>query len=183
MSDWDADKMRVCAVDGCGRRSIARRLCNRHYLSARKAGTLPPKVGQRRTDVNSVFRRLREGRGGCWIWTGATSSSGYGLVKVGGRQTSVHRLVYEELVIGIPDGLVLDHLCRNRACANPEHLEPVTQRVNVLRGVSAAAAAARATHCGNGHEYNERNTRVTGNRRECRVCDRERRMKRKESAA
>ena len=75
----------------------------------------------------------------------------------------------------LPDGLVLDHLCRNRACVNPEHLEPVTQSVNLLRGETVNAAASARTHCINGHEFSPVNTRISpSGRRVCRSCGRAR---------
>jgi len=84
----------------------------------------------------------------CWIWPGA-ESHGYGLVRMGvGNPIRVHRLVYTELVGPIPDGLHLDHLCRQTMCCNPRHLEPVTNQVNVLRGLKGFAIR---THCQHGH--------------------------------
>ncbi|GAA3948055.1 hypothetical protein GCM10022383_27280 [Microbacterium soli] len=70
---------------------------------------------------------------GCWEWSGTISSTGYGQVKIDGRHVAVHRLSYELHVGPIPDGLVIDHLCSNRKCANPAHLEAVTQAENVRR--------------------------------------------------
>lgn len=82
--------------------------------------------------------------------------------------------MYRELVAPIPDDLTLDHLCRVRACVNPDHMEPVTIRENALRGETAAARNAAQTHCPQGHEYTGENTYVTtaGSRR-CRTCTRE----------
>lgn len=91
----------------------------------------------------------------CWAWRRARNGDGYGIVHLNGRALRAHRLAYELLVGPIPEGLVLDHLCRNRACVNPDHLEPVTQRVNVVvRSVFSASAknAAKAT-CPRGHPY------------------------------
>jgi hypothetical protein len=126
---------------------------------------------------------------GCWEWLGA-KNGGYGRFHLRsqgpGRATAAHRVSYELLVGPIPDGLTLDHLCRNRGCVNPAHLEPVTNKTNILRGESFSADHARRTHCPHGHEYTPENTYWrTGKRtgRECRECHRrwgaEHRAKRK----
>lgn len=118
----------------------------------------------------------RCGEGDCWIWTASVSTPGYGQVYLSGRNRIAHRLVYELLVGPIPEGLNLDHLCRNRRCVNPAHLEPVTQRENLMRGVGTIAGQnARKTHCKHGHEFTPENTRrdAKGNRH-CRACARQR---------
>ena len=89
----------------------------------------------------------------CWLWRGYLNGQGYGSIRWMGRQWRAHRLVYELTVGSIPPGLTLDHLCRVRHCVNPDHLEPVTNRVNLLRGESPSARHARKTHCPLGHEY------------------------------
>lgn len=90
--------------------------------------------------------------GGCWLWT-AVRRNGYGIVRLNGANVNAHRAVYRLLRGPIPDGMQLDHLCRVRACVNPDHLEPVTQRENIMRGVGYSARNARKTHCPRGHEY------------------------------
>lgn len=111
---------------------------------------------------------------GCWEWTAAKSDGGYGRFRTGGRSSPfvvAHRIAYELLAGPIPDGLVIDHLCRNRACVNPTHLEPVTQRVNTLRGVGLSAINAARTHCPQGHPYEGRNLMTTKDGfRQCRAC-------------
>lgn len=108
---------------------------------------------------------------GCWVWTGSVKSSGYGQFRVGDRVRSAHRVAYELEHGDIPADLVLDHLCRNRRCVRPSHLEAVTQRTNVLRGVGFAACKARQTHCIHGHEFDPANTYVAPNgTRRCRRC-------------
>jgi hypothetical protein len=105
--------------------------------------------------------------GPCWAWTGGRSGGRYGMY----RRQYAHRIAYEQLVGPIPDGLELDHLCRNTLCVNPDHLEPVTHAENTRRGFGPAGMAARRTHCPHGHPYDAANTyvRATGGRR-CRIC-------------
>lgn len=109
-------------------------------------------------------------RGGdCWEWLAAVRSDGYGTFRLFGRMVRPHRYAYELLVGPIPDGLHLDHLCRNRTCVNPEHLEPVTLGENVLRGLGPSATNTRKTHCPRGHELAPYQP---GAKRRCRPCDR-----------
>lgn len=111
---------------------------------------------------------------GCWQWTGNTGR-GYGRISANGRPQQAHRVGYELLVGPIPEGLTLDHLCRNRGCVNPAHVEPVTHRENVLRGEGVAANRARQTHCKRGHPFNDENTCLCAGKRYCRPCQRLRR--------
>lgn len=109
----------------------------------------------------------------CWLWYGWLKGNGYASKSSKGKHVYVHRLMYETLIGPIPNGLVIDHLCRNRSCVNPSHMEPVTHRENVLRGDSEAAKRAKQTHCKRGHAFNDENTyRIkNGNgRRVCKTC-------------
>lgn len=108
---------------------------------------------------------------GCWLYTGHTVN-GYAQVKWRGRNPRLHRLVYEQAVGPIPAGLVLDHLCRRRHCVRPEHLEPVTQWVNIMRGRGLAPEQAARSACPQGHAYTDANTKVYRGRRYCRACHR-----------
>jgi hypothetical protein len=111
----------------------------------------------------------------CWMWQRHIMATGYGQISIGKRRILSHRFSYEAFVGPIPNGLQVDHLCRVRACCNPSHLEPVTQRENLLRGQGIAARCARVTECPQGHRYDTANTRIRPRGgRECRPCDRAR---------
>lgn len=117
--------------------------------------------------------------GGCWEWTAALTRAGYGVIGVGSKTDGSRRIVYAhrlayELTIGpIPDGLSIDHLCRNTRCVRPDHLEAVPIGVNVLRGTGPSAVASRRTECQRGHPFDDENTvwRKSG-KRMCRECNR-----------
>lgn len=99
--------------------------------------------------IETKIERITES--GCWIWNGYINPHGYGIIFVHGKRERTHRTMYELLRGSIPSGLQLDHLCRVRCCVNPAHIEAVTKKVNVLRGVSFSAVNARKTHCPSGH--------------------------------
>lgn len=106
---------------------------------------------------------------GCWLWTAAHYSNGYGTIRIDGtpgRMVSTHRLAYEALVAPIPTGMEIDHRCRVRCCCNPEHLEVVTHAENVRR------MGAAITHCKHGHVFTPENTQRHHGRRKCRECAR-----------
>jgi hypothetical protein len=133
-------------------------------------GGLPP-----RPPVDRFAEKIALTDTGCIEWI----AGGYGMFFIdwaGGRNLRVlaHRWSYEYHVGPIPDGLTIDHLCRNPACVNPDHLEPVTHRENVLRGTSRAAIHAAKTECVNGHPFSGDNLILRGNGRwrDCRECTR-----------
>ena len=90
-------------------------------------------VKQEGEDVRFWSYATPEQNSGCWLWLGATTDNGYGSFWADGRSHRAHRFAYAQFVGPIPSGLTLDHLCRNRICVNPKHLEPVTDRENILR--------------------------------------------------
>ena len=137
------------------------------------------------------WRKVVVAESGCWEWKASGNQFGYGRLRVGRRMIVSHRVSYEALVGPIPDGLELDHICRNRPCVNPAHLEPVTRIENVRRSDAGRALAEwqlAKTHCPRGHLYDERNTYVGRNpngrpTRVCRACGREKKRARKARSA
>lgn len=124
-----------CSVDSCHDPARTRALCNRHYLAWRRTGDAQG-AGSYRKRGASLEEKLEFGvtkTPGCWFWLGATNSDGYGRIRIEGKTKFAHRIYYEHHIGPIPDGLELDHLCRNRSCVRPEHLEPVTHKENIRR--------------------------------------------------
>lgn len=145
--------------------------------------------------IRSVLDRFAEKvaltESGCLEWIGGKTVTGYGQIYAGTDAPVVkymaHRWSYEHHVGPIPDGLEIDHLCGNRACVNPDHLEPVKHAENLMRSDGFSAVHAKKTHCLNGHEFTAENTRQRKGRggRECRACcrDRDRARYRRRKAA
>lgn len=156
-----------CAIEGCRRPRRKRQWCATHYEYWRRHGDPIP-----RTSDERFWARINK-TDSCWLWLGPIDHDGYGIHNADGH-IRAHRYAYEALIGAIPDGLVIDHLCRVRSCVNPEHMETVTQKVNNERGDSPSALNSRKTHCSRGHEFTPGNTRVgSDGRRACRACDRE----------
>jgi hypothetical protein len=138
------------------------------------------------------FRKYCRAVQGCWLWTGYLDRNGYGKLHINAKFTNTkknrvvyaHRWGYEYFKGPVPKGLVLDHLCRNPRCVNPEHLEPVPQGINSLRGVGLVAINAAKTHCPLGHAYDDQNTILAknANHRQCRTCRNRQSRKRWKSA-
>lgn len=125
---------------------------------------------------------VHAGPDACWEWTGARSTAGYGYCWFGGKTQSAHRVAYLIARGPIPAGLHIDHLCRNRGCVNPAHMEAVEPGENTRRGMSPGAVSVRMNRCRRGHEFTPENTYTTpGGQRMCRECcrarDRERRKR------
>jgi len=123
--------------------------------------------------IERIMRRTVEDESGCWIFTGALTHRGYGPISTPVGHTHTHRVTYEYFIAEIPDGLHIDHLCRNRACCNPWHLDPVTNEVNKTRSRGLIEPTRNA--CSNGHEWTAGNTyRAPNGIRHCRECQRAR---------
>lgn len=169
---------RTCSIEGCANSHYGRGWCRAHYLRWARHGDPLAGRGMRGRREEYFWSRVHRGAPSeCWEWAGPVNEHGYGQT---GRSVApdagglAHRIAYWILVGPVPDGLVLDHLCRNRRCVNPGHLEPVTQRENVLRGRGPVSRNAAKTHCPKGHPYDEANTYwTTSGGRQCKTCHRE----------
>lgn len=136
----------------------------------------PASPAHRRVDPTDRFwqKVSRDGTETCWEWLATRDAGGYGRFWNDGRLVAAHRYSVELVRGPIPDGLDVDHLCRNRGCVNPDHLEVVSRQINVRRGIGPAAKNAGKTHCIHGHEFTEANTKIWKGygrvMRQCRAC-------------
>lgn len=162
----------TCSVNGCAQAATRRGWCRKHYERWNRHGD--PEIVLQPKDRDPLVRAMRsviKVDSGCWVWQGSLNADGYGCLRVDKRWHLAHRWLYEQLRGSVPIGLDLDHLCRNRACVNPDCLEPVIRKVNLLRGEGFAAQRAQQTHCVNGHEFTSENTKIRANgTRLCRAC-------------
>lgn len=163
----------TCSIDACERPPRARGMCSRHYAkwykenpeAPRRTYSSGPRLSIAPLERIKLYAPL-DAESGCWIWQRSIQANGYARMTVKGERHYVHRLAYELLVGPIPEGLHLDHLCRNRACCNPAHLEPVTCLENVRRGQGNGSQ----THCPQGHPYEGDNLVVYAGHRQCIAC-------------
>ena len=156
------------------------------YTFARRVGT---KGGNRYYKISAEIRFWKKVKktDTCWIWIGAKSEQGYGrFIAQSGRVLQAHRFAYELMNGVIPEGMELDHLCKNPSCVNPSHLEVVTHAENIVRSMAGKVNNPQTikTHCPSGHPYDELNTYLNKQgKRECRICHRERNRNRRSSIA
>jgi hypothetical protein len=182
LKPYDGYVKPTCSVDDCDSPALARGWCRKHYQRWKKHGNpLIVKVNRDMTleqrfwikvDKNGPVPAHRPDLGPCWVWTGATAE-GYGVIQIDGGPFKAHILSYTWAKGDIAEGQERDHLCRNRPCVRPDHLEAVTHWTNVARGISPHGKNAVKTHCPQGHPYDEENTFINSQgSRTCRICAR-----------
>lgn len=158
---------------------VGARMTARNFQKASRAISVPRTKAPL---IERIMRRvIKHADSGCWEWVGATTQGGYAHILEGGRGSenlTVHRYLFELRFGKVPNELDLDHLCHNRQCVNPEHLEPVTRSENLRRGDNAKVRrefGMSRTHCAHGHELSPDNVLfVRKYKRACRTCNRER---------
>lgn len=175
----------VCIECGTPPRDhLKRQRCNpcyqRHLRNEKRRGAFVDLRTSGGALVERLLAKVAVDPDGCWIFGGCLSGNGYGNLRDGAQMVSAHRASYEIFVGPIPPGLVIDHLCRVRACVNPAHLEPVTSQANVRRSPETVATIwGDRIHCAHGHEFTPENTRHVPRHdnpdktfRQCRTCRR-----------
>lgn len=178
--DLPVKKKSPCSIDGCDNLASTRGWCKSHYARWRRTGD---PIDRRPTVLDRFHSAYKvDPDTGCWLWQRPLNPQGYGWFKLDGKDSGAHRAAYQLLVGQIPDGLVLDHLCRVRNCVNPAHLEPVTQRENTMRGVAPNVLAHHRNECVYGHELVGDNVFTEDGVRRCRTCRRAQGRKQKSRA-
>lgn len=169
--------MLTCEVVDCNVPQLCKGMCRPH----RRRVLLYGSPHERRMLYGEplavrLFAKVRVAENGCWLFEPAVKVAWYGKVKTDWGAANVHVIVWNWLRGPVPDGLELDHLCRNKACCNPDHLEAVSHKENCRRGRGPEVARSRRftqTHCKRGHEFNLVNTIYKKKQRVCRICKRE----------
>lgn len=182
-AEREKEVTKECSVELCEKDSRALGLCHMHHRRLKAHGTTdiqlftrpenPLDRFWRKVDKSGPVPPLRPDLGNCWVWTGSRGKRGYASYRMGkgAPNKRVHRISYELLVGEIPDEYVVDHLCKIRFCVNPDHLEAVSNRENILRSDSPSARNARKTHCIRGHEFSPSNTGIRNDgSRYCKAC-------------
>lgn len=167
--------MQRCSIDGCEKRVFARTWCSMHYARWKVHGDPLTVTRIWNDDRRRILSKVTVTDADCWEWGGYLDEKGYGRLVVKKTTAYAHRVLWELERGPVPDGRELDHLCRNPACVNPDHLEPVTHQENIRRGVGPTAENAAKTHCKYGHPFDAENTILRPDRpgtRECRACHR-----------
>lgn len=165
---------RLCEVGDCERTATHGRWCGKHYQRWKAHGD-PLKTLRsvtHGTELERFWAKVdkQPGADSCWLWKASTKKAGHGQFRAGGTMVLAHKYLWELENGPVPDGLELDHTCRVPRCVRPSHLEPVTHRVNVLRGIGISRTNADKTRCPAGHRYDERARKG----RSCRQCRLER---------
>ena len=125
----------------------------------------------RKSPIERFLSKIHINDSGCWELPAWKNQYGYGQFSIKNKIFKAHRFIYEYYHGAICPDLTIDHLCRNRKCCNPLHLEQVTKKENMLRGIGITALNAKKTHCIHGHEFNEENTWYIQGGRRCKTCN------------
>jgi hypothetical protein len=180
-----------CSFPGCEKPLESRGLCTGHANQSRRGRLLTPLAARKHRRKSSSYPELTCDEaacdnpllcGSCHVFRYSKNTYGYGRFTINHKNHFVHRWVWELENGPIPAGMEIDHMCRNRACCNIDHLRLVTRAVNTLENsVSFSAINKAKTHCINGHPFNEENTRMYRGGRSCRTCAADYRRQLKES--